>query len=115
MSKFIALLVMQVLTSTLGGEANDHYGVDVSWPIHSYNVSTNYDWLPHNIANNNIPTPSEYQNLPIQPLGNRQNVYNEFMNGCIEKYNVAECMECEEGRISTNLERMKYMVVSFLY
>ena len=57
--KFIVPLALQFLTVSQG-ELEVHYGTDISWPMHSYNVSTNYPWLQHNIQNN-VATPLEYQ------------------------------------------------------
>jgi hypothetical protein len=64
------------------------YGVDVSFPMHHHrNVSTNYDYLPHNVLPSLYPTPSPYRNMALQPLGNRQSVYDNFMAGCLARYN----------------------------
>jgi hypothetical protein len=51
------------------------YGVDVSWPIHHGQVSTNYAWLPHNVDPEHHETPAEFLDMPIQPLGNRAKIY----------------------------------------
>jgi prolyl 4-hydroxylase len=77
------------------------YGVDVSFPIHHQTVSTNYAWLPHNIDPKNNPTPPEYQNMPIQPLGNRQKVYDEFIQGCKNYYGHRKeaCTQTEYDRV----------------
>ena len=61
------------------------YGVDVSFPIHHEKISTNYAWLPHN-TDPDIQTPREYEGMPVQYLGNRQEWYDEFMMGCHEHY-----------------------------
>ena len=53
-----------------------NYGVDVSWPMHHSRVSTNYPWLPHNVDPENNPVPEEYIGMPLQPLGNRQQVFD---------------------------------------
>ena len=66
------------------------YGVDISYPMHYRNVSTNYAWLPHNHRDSasSIPvTPPEYQGMPIQPLGNMQAKYDKFLQGCVDRYN----------------------------
>ena len=41
------------------------YGVDVSFPIHRWKVSKNYDWLPHN-QDPSLTTPKEYEGEPVQ-------------------------------------------------
>ena len=91
-------------------DGSDGYGVDVSFPIHHKTVSTNYPWLPHNLhpSDNKIATPDEYQQMPLQPLGNRQSIYDEFIQGCRTKYpqrNGAACDATEDGRISMSLRQ----------
>jgi hypothetical protein len=61
------------------------YGVDVSFPIHHEKISTNYAWLPHNL-DEDVETPKEYEGMPVQYLGKRQEWYDEFMMGCHEHY-----------------------------
>jgi hypothetical protein len=61
------------------------YGVDVSFPIHHEKISTNYAWLPHNL-HEDVETPKEYEGMPVQYLGKRQEWYDEFMMGCHEHY-----------------------------
>ncbi|KAL7553955.1 hypothetical protein ACHAWF_017322 [Thalassiosira exigua] len=56
------------------------YGVDVSFPIFK-RISTNYPWLPHNI-DPATPTPRAMQGMPLQPLGNRQDIYNKHLTSC---------------------------------
>ena len=51
--------------------------------------------------------------MPIQPLGDRQSIYNEFMKGCFDMYGAEDCIISENGRTVHNLHRIKYMVVSF--
>ncbi|KAL9184657.1 hypothetical protein ACHAXT_012627 [Thalassiosira profunda] len=65
------------------------YGVDVSFPIFK-RISTNYPWLPHN-TDQNAPTPQGLEGAPLQPLGNRQAVYNQHLMACRAYYR-------EEGR-----------------
>ena len=80
-------------TTTNENENNNHqdtttttYGLDVSFPIQRP-VSVNYPWLPHNMnqnENNNVPR--RYQDMPLQPLGNRQQLYLEHLDGCRQHY-----------------------------
>jgi hypothetical protein len=83
------LLVSAVETAQTGQPLNSFneptYGVDVSFPIHHEKISTNYAWLPHNL-DPSIKTPKEYEGMPIQYLGKRQEWYDEFMMGCHEHY-----------------------------
>jgi hypothetical protein len=68
--------------SSSGSESTEiptSYGVDVSFPIHSKRVSENYAWLPHNVDPEHHPTPHQFVGVPVQPLGNRQALYDEFM------------------------------------
>lgn len=59
------------------------YATDMSFPITSIEaLSTNYPWLPHNVDPENNPTPEEYQNMPMQVLGDRKSVYDHYMQGC---------------------------------
>jgi len=61
----IFLLIKQCLPQSTS------YGVDISWPIHHSKVSENYQ--------GNSST-------PVQVLGNRQAVYDNFMQGCHDYY-----------------------------
>jgi prolyl 4-hydroxylase len=95
---FATLVLSPSLRATSAAAERDEqasipYGVDVSWPIHDQGqVSTNYPWLAHNNKvhddsnNSPNPTPSQYRDQPIQPLGNRQAIYDEFMQGCHDYY-----------------------------
>ena len=97
------LLIIQISIGTINSQDTTRYGVDVSWPVHTLNVSTNY------------PTPNQNHNAmdSIQPLGDRQAFYDNFMSGCVETWsNFEECHDCEVGRIYSNLIRMQYMKVS---
>ena len=67
-------------------ERHSSYGVDVSFPIQHDHVTTNYDWLPHNTLPQLYPTPEGYVDMPIQPLGNKQEHYSEYIRGCIDYY-----------------------------
>ena len=68
-------------------QAQEDYGVDISFPMHYPTVSTNYAWLPHNVDPANHPVPDEYQGMPIQPLGDMKAKYDEYIEGCVEHYN----------------------------
>jgi hypothetical protein len=95
-----------------GSQAIDDYGVDISFPMHHENVSINYDYLPHNILPSLYPTPDALQEMPIQPLGDRQAAYHEYMQGCTEKYKDAswKCWDCEQGRIAMSLRQPQSMI-----
>lgn len=86
------------------------YGVDCSFPMHYENVTTNYPWLPHNM-DPSIPTPPEFENMPIQPLGNRQEFYDEMIQGCKDYYGdkADRCTIHERDRVEMNLRQPQSM------
>jgi hypothetical protein len=70
------------------GEDEDEpveYGVDVSFPMQYAQVSTNYPWLPHNL-DPTLPVPPEYKDMVLQPLGNRDEFYRDFLQGCKDAF-----------------------------
>eukprot|EP00816_Leptocylindrus_hargravesii_P000281 CAMPEP_0196826108 /NCGR_PEP_ID=MMETSP1362-20130617/93443_1 /TAXON_ID=163516 /ORGANISM="Leptocylindrus danicus, Strain CCMP1856" /LENGTH=531 /DNA_ID=CAMNT_0042206649 /DNA_START=118 /DNA_END=1714 /DNA_ORIENTATION=+ len=91
----------------------DHieYGVDVSFPMHLPTVSDNYAWLEHN-TDLSKPIPKEYQDKPIQPLGNRQQFYEDFMQGCRDHYGKSgkACDATESSRVAMSLRQPQSMV-----
>jgi hypothetical protein len=93
------------------GVTRGNYGADISWPMHHSRVSTNFAWLPHNVDPVNNPIPEEYIGMPIQPLGDRQKAYEEFMQRCrIAAKDKAEmCNYYERGRVDENLEQSARM------
>ena len=86
------------------------YGVDVSFPMHYASVSTNYDWLPHN-RDPNFPTPREYDDMPVQPLGNRQKFYQDFLQSCKDHFGIKgmRCTHNELDRIAMSLRQPQSM------
>lgn len=90
-------------------DSSSSYGVDVSFPIH-HRVSTNYAWLPHN-TNSSVATPVEYQDMPIQPLGNRQQVYVSHLDACRKHFgdNANQC----DGKSTTRLLSVTSYRLSF--
>lgn len=83
------------------------YGVDVSFPMHRSKVSTNYPWLPHNVDPENNPTPDEYKGMPLQPLGNVQKFYDDYVQGCRDKYGKHGhlCDSTESDRVEMSLRQ----------
>jgi hypothetical protein len=81
------------------------YGVDVSFPIHHARVSTNYAWLDHTL---------DPKDMHIQPLGDRQSVYEESIEGCVEYYGEDGplCLQSEIERLQMNLHQPSSMRVS---
>ena len=107
---FGALFVLGCfLPSVLAKE--EEYGVDVSFPIHKWEISTNYPWLPHNADPANNPTPKKYQDMPLQPLGDRQAAYDEFLQGCKNHYKKksSACTQTERDRIAMSLRQPQSM------
>jgi hypothetical protein len=93
--------------------SNVEYGVDVSFPMHHFFLSTNYPWLPHNV-NPTIETPPEYVDMPLQPLGNRQQFYDDFLQSCVEHFQGKgdRCYQSEMDRIAMSLRQPQSMQVS---
>jgi hypothetical protein len=89
------------------------YGADISFPMQHEKVSINYPWLPHNV-DPTIPTPSEYANMPINPLGNRQAAYDDFIQGCVKHFGGRgqRCIETEKDRFEMTLRQPQSMQVS---
>jgi hypothetical protein len=75
--------------------ATTSYGLDVSFPIHG-RVSTNYLHLDHNRDPSRWDsTPSQYQGMPIQPLGDRQQLYLNHLEGCRRAYAPLDSYKCD--------------------
>lgn len=101
---------------TLAEDSSDKetYGLDVSFPIHD-RVSTNYAHLDHNRYPDKFDTPPMYNDMPIQPLGNRLQMYLDHLNGCREHYSPSQerefnCDQFEYDRILMNRRQPQSMV-----
>jgi len=101
-----------VLSTLLITTSATDYGADISFPIHHKKLSTNYDWLPHNVDPDNNPTPKEYENMPVQPLGDKQKFYDDFLDGCRKHYGRkgGACDSTESDRIAMSLRQPQAMV-----
>jgi len=88
------------------------YGTDISWPMHHDHVSRNFPWLPHNVDPENNRVPEEYKDMPIQPLGDRQSVYEKYMKGCTDYYHESpnDCYQTEINRLKMSLRQPQSMV-----
>lgn len=86
------------------------YGVDVSFPIHHEAISTNYDWLTHNM-DTTIQTPRQYKDMVRQPLGNRKEFYEEFLDSCVKHFGKKgqRCVVNEADRIAMSLRQPQSM------
>lgn len=86
------------------------YGVDVSFPMHYGKVSDNYAWLPHNLDTSQT-TPRRYRDMAVQPLGNKQQFYDEMIQRCVDKFgkNGQRCRASERDRISMSLRQPQSM------
>ena len=86
--RLLFLIITGFLTLATGAASSDElsisYGIDVSFPIFK-RISTNYPWLPHNI-DPAIPKPKVFDEMQLQPLGNRQSIYNNHLKSCREYY-----------------------------
>ena len=76
--------------------------------MHRPSVTRNYAWLPHNL-NQSIGTPTKYQGMPIQPLGDRHAFYEEMIRGCVKYYGDEgqKCLNFEKSRIEKALQQPK--------
>ena len=112
----MAIPVMALLVVFISGKCKDStaecpsYGADVSFPIHHRTISTNYAHLAHNADPNSNPTPDPFKGMPIQPLGNRQEFYNQFVEEVRQAYideglDPDDFDEIEEDRIKSNNEQ----------
>ena len=92
------------------------YGVDVSFPMHHAQVSTNYMWLEHNLHPDTSTTPKQYDGMVQQPLGNRQDFYKEYLEGCMKANGQrgSRCKSNEMDRVSMSLRQPQSMQVSFV-
>lgn len=86
------------------------YGVDVSFPMQYVDVSTNYPWLPHN-QDPSLPVPKEYKDMVLQPLGNKQEFYRDFLQGCKDAFGKkgTRCTQNELDRIAMTLRQPQSM------
>jgi hypothetical protein len=94
---------------------SSEYGVDVSLPMHHLTVSRNYHWLPHNEFPEENPTPDEYEDQPLQPLGDRQQFYSDMIRGCVDFYGGPtiggdQRLGNEGDRVAMNLRQPQSMV-----
>jgi prolyl 4-hydroxylase len=74
-------------------------------------VSTNYAWLPHNL-DPSIEIPKEYRGMMVNPLGDRQSFYNEFMESCRKPLGLVKgflCQATESDRINSVLQQPQSM------
>jgi prolyl 4-hydroxylase len=87
------------------------YGVDVSFPIHHIKVSDNYATLKHNIDPDKHPTPSQFKDMVVQPLGNRQVFYDDFIQGCVKAFGAkgVRCTSTEVDRVEMSLRQPQSM------
>lgn len=94
------------------------YGVDVSFPMHYSKASTNYAWLPHNLDPEHNKVPEELKGEVVQPLGDRQKFYEDFLDGCKEHWGARGAEKCqmnEDDRIAMTLRQPQSMQVSSLW
>lgn len=79
--------------------------------MHHNKVSTNYPWLPHNM-NPSLSAPRQYKNMPINPLGDRQKIYDDFLKSCENAFGTKKgqrCRSTEEDRIEMTLRQPQSM------
>ena len=85
------------------------YGADVSFPSQHKNVTTNYPWLEHNTDHSStVQVPKEYEGMVLQPLGERQTFYDNYIQGCIDHFGpkkAARCRQNEADRVAMTLRQ----------
>mmetsp|Transcript_21604 Transcript_21604/g.45438 ORF Transcript_21604/g.45438 Transcript_21604/m.45438 type:complete len:410 (-) Transcript_21604:542-1771(-) len=104
-------LLLVALPSFVGAKDEPvEYGADVSFPMQHAEASTNYPWLSHNM-DPSVPVPKKYKDMALQPLGDRQSFYNNYINGCKEKFGrkAARCTQNELDRIAMTLRQPQSM------
>ena len=109
----ISVILAILSVSASAQEEPVQYGADISFPTHRIPVSTNYPWLPHNVDPANNPRPEEYIDMPIQPLGDKNEFYVEYLNGCRQFYkdDGDACDQSEYDRIERNRRQPQSMQV----
>jgi len=107
----LRLMTFFMMSSVSFSQEKPDYGVDLSYPMHQYDASTNYAWLPHNV-DPSIPTPEKYQGMPVQILGDKDAFYDSLMKGCGEQEKTTEkrCRHNDESRVDMNFRQPKSMV-----
>ena len=103
-----ALCLSLLLAPHHAQELTAEYGVDVSWPMHNDHVSQNFAWLQTEGVDGGNSTNTD---APISHLPERQQIYEDYINGCVEYYgkNGGRCRSGEESRISMCLRQPKSM------
>jgi prolyl 4-hydroxylase len=78
--------------------------------MHHAKVSNNYAWLPHNL-DPTLPVPKQYKDMKVQPLGDRQKVYDDFIASCKAFYpkQAKRCELTESDRVEMSLRQPQSM------
>jgi len=104
---FLSLSTLMSLPTAKGIPQQDEvssYGIDVSWPMQSREVSDRYAWLDEEASMSN-----KNSSIPITNLPDRNKVYSDYIRGCIEMYDLGKpgstCQANEEERIAMNLRQ----------
>jgi len=108
--KFLYFAAMAPSIAT-GTDEPVEYGVDVSFPMHYSETSTNYPWLEHNMDPNKS-VPEKYKDMVPQPLGDKQTFYKDFVDGCVEKFGKKKgkrCLQTELDRVAMTLRQPQSM------
>jgi hypothetical protein len=110
-ARLIALALLSAVSSVDATTNATSYGVDVSFPVHHLQVSTNYPHLIHNTDPESYSTPLQFQNQVLQPLGNKQEFYDHYIQGCREYYGKRGqmCDSTEKDRIKMSLTQPRSM------
>lgn len=108
----LKFLCFVAFTPILAVAEDEHveYGADISWPSQHVEVSTNYAWLEHNMDHSK-PVPAKYKDMALQPLGDKQGFYKDFLDGCINHYGKkgSRCTQTELDRVEMTLRQPQSM------
>lgn len=107
--KFLCLVAM-VPALAAGADEPVEYGADVSFPMQHVDITTNYPWLEHNMDKSK-PVPKEYQDMVLQPLGDKTTFYKDYLQGCVDSYGKkgGRCRQTEIDRIEMTLRQPQSM------
>jgi prolyl 4-hydroxylase len=89
-----AILLFSPLPLVALEEEEETYGVDVSFPTHN-RVSTNYPFLPHNLDPDHHSIPPQFEHMPLQTQGDRQELYIQHLEGCRKAHEAVDPTKCD--------------------
>lgn len=91
---FLLLVASTATTVMDSADKEETYGVDVSFPTHN-RVSINYPLLPHNRDPQHNAASPQFDHMPLQILGDRQELYLRHLEGCRKTYEAIDPTQCD--------------------